>query len=478
MEFLRCVNGGVVNEQGQAVFLRGVNIGGWLNLEHFLTGHPGAESGLRRTMAAHLGAERAGFFFDRLLHHFFGAEDVRFLRSQGVTAIRVPLNYRHFEADSAPFEYREEGFARLDRLLDWCEQYGLYVILDLHAAQGWQNGDWHCDNSSRHALLWSTRHAQDRFVALWAEIARRLRNRPAVAAYNLLNEPLTNAPFGRFGPDADYCPDWPALNSLYARTAAALRETDPARMLVLEGDYYSTLFDRLELPTGSNTIVSSHNYIEAAIASIAEYPVTLNGVHWDTAEVERQFTASTGFQFAQSHGAPLLVGEFGLSMEYPAPNVPIKVQVLADQFATYNRHGCHWSFWAYKGLGSMAWVQAHSESPYMRAVAPVLRAKEALGVDFGWLGAFPQPVQGQMEGLAAALQAQMPGLDGAANFRYLAQSAMSCYAAEQLQNLYAAQFVGKTETQIDELLASFALHNCVERVEMSAAIRAAVAPAF
>src|SRR5690606_40716472 len=34
-----------------------------------------------------------------------------------------------------------EGFKTIDRLLDWCEDNGLYVILDLHAAPGGQGAD-------------------------------------------------------------------------------------------------------------------------------------------------------------------------------------------------------------------------------------------------------------------------------------------------------------------------------------------------
>ena len=77
----------------------------------------------------------------------------------------------------------------------------------------------------------------------------------------------------------------------------------------------------------------------------------------------------------------------------------------------------------------------------------------------------------------AGLLHHLPGLNPQTNFRYLAQAAMSTYTADQLQRLYAAQFVDRSETEIDAILASFALHRCIERVEMSEAIRAAaIAP--
>lgn len=478
MNPLSIQHGIIADPAGQPVHLRGVNIGGYLNMEHFLNGHSGAEVNLRRTMAQILGAGKADFFFDRLLHHFFNEADVAFLKSCGVTAIRLPLNYRHFESDAAPFEYLESGFARLDQVLGWCEAHGIYVILDLHSVQGWQNGDWHSDNSSRHALFFTQKHYQDRFYALWAEFGRRYKDHAVVAAYNLMNEPLANAPYGRFSPDEDYIHDWDNLNRIYRLTVEAIRAVDPAKIIIIEGDYYSTRFSGLDAPSDPNLMVSNHNYIPAAIDPIQQYPVTLGDTLWDRAYIEKQFAETEGYQFARQHNVPLLVGEFGLSMDYPAPNVRHKVAVLYDQMDSYNALGCHWTFWSYKALGSMGWVQTHPDSLYNHTIAPVLAGKAELGVDFGWLGGFSPAVQPHMTGLSEAIRAHMPYLNEQSNFRYLAQAAMSCYAADQLQTLYARQFADKTETQIDAILSSFAFASCIERIEMSLVIReAALQPA-
>ena len=79
----------------------------------------------------------------------------------------------------------------LDKVLSHCERHGLYVILDLHSAQGWQNVHWHSDNASRISLFWEVAFYQDRFVALWQEFARRYR-RAVIAGYDVLNEPCAN----------------------------------------------------------------------------------------------------------------------------------------------------------------------------------------------------------------------------------------------------------------------------------------------
>src|SRR5689334_10473376 len=94
--------GQVVDEQGQPVWLRGVCIGGWMNLENFINGYPGSEHGLRAAMLDAIGESRTHFFFERLLDHMLGEHDLAFLKSLGATAVRLPFNYRHFESDERP----------------------------------------------------------------------------------------------------------------------------------------------------------------------------------------------------------------------------------------------------------------------------------------------------------------------------------------------------------------------------------------
>ncbi|MPN35809.1 hypothetical protein SDC9_183311 [bioreactor metagenome] len=43
---------------------------------------------------------------------------------------------------------------------------------------------------------------------------------------------------------------------------------------------------------------------------------------------------------------------------------------------------------------------------------------------------------------------------------------MSTYTADQLQWRYITPFIGKTESQIDEILQSFKLENCIHNYEL------------
>jgi len=472
MDKLRVAGGMIVNSSKQPVFLRGVNIGGWMNMEHFINGYPGSEARLRALMKQELGERKASFFFDRFLDHFFNENDVAFLKKCGVTAIRLPLNYRHFECDQAPFEYLEKGFKRLDSVLDWCEKYSIYIFLDLHAVQGWQNGDWHCDNSTRHALFWTHRQFQDRFYSLWQEIARRYRNRAVIAAYDIINEPLSNALFGRFVPDNEYQPDWENINRIYRKAIEEIRKIDTDHIIMLEGDYYSVLFSDFERLSDANIIYSSHNYIEVCTSAISEYPLVLNGTYWDYDQIKKQLMQTEGYSFSKTNQVPLVVGEFCFNAKHSSGKKYHQIMAFADQLKAYNKCSVHWTFWTYKDVGLMGWLQVDPQSAYMRTIQPVIAAKEALRTDFGWLGGFPQEIQQHISALSNKIASFIPGIDLFTNQRYFAQAAMSTYTADQLQLLYARQFVDKSEKEIDEILSSFRIKNCVQNDELNKLIEA------
>ncbi|MCM2534892.1 glycoside hydrolase family 5 protein [Neobacillus pocheonensis] len=265
MDLLQVKENKIIDSKGNPVQLHGTCIGGWMNMEDFINGYTGSEHALRHTVSEVIGTEKAEFLFDRILHYFFGEDDIQFIKSWGATTIRIPLNYRHFEDDEAPFVYKESGFNRLNRILDLCEKYGLYVILDLHAVQGFQNTHWHSDNDVRHSFFWHDKTYQDRFVALWEEVARHYKGRAVIAGYNVMNEPCVNAPHGDFPHTffGNYKPDWERMNRIYRQVVEAIRNIDPDHIIFLEGDMYSKLFDGLETPFAKNLVYSSHNYTAA-----------------------------------------------------------------------------------------------------------------------------------------------------------------------------------------------------------------------
>jgi aryl-phospho-beta-D-glucosidase BglC (GH1 family) len=472
MEFLRASGGHIVDASGKKVRLRGTCPGGWMNMEDFINGHPGAEHTLRAQMAEVLGSSRAQFFFERMLDYFFNEDDVIFLRKVGATVVRIPLNYRHFEDDAAPFKYKEAGFARLDQVLQNCEKHGLYVILDLHSAQGWQNVHWHSDNASRISLFWEVAYYQDRYIALWQEFAGRYKNRPVVAGYDVLNEPCSNNSVGDYPWNiySNFKPNWDRMNSLYRRLVTEIRKIDSRHIIFLEGDNYAKQFSGFEKPFDDNIVYSSHNYTVPGFGP-GRYPgeihprsAAANGAEkWDLARQERTFLDAEGTKFTQQHNVPLWVGEFGSVYNGPPDENGDRLRALDDQIGIFERNEAHWTTWNYKDIGVMGMLTLDPASPYMERIKELLRKKAALGTDdwMSWLP--PTPVKDATAQLADQILKAVGdlGLDSRLNARCVKQTLLCFYTGTLMQPLYASLFKGLSESELDNILSSFSAKKCV-----------------
>jgi len=467
MDLLQVKNGKVVDSQGVPLRLRGTCVGGWMNMENFINGYPGAEYALRAVIAETLGASKAEFFFDRLLDYFLSEDDIAFLKQSGATVVRLSFNYRHFERDEAPFKYLEKGFARMEQALGWCTRHGLYAILDHHAVQGWQNNDWHCDNMSRHALFWDDLHYQDRFVALWEALADRFRGNPVVAGYNVMNEPQTSAPRGRLTGNNE--PRWDKINGLYRRIVKAIRAIDPDHIIILEGDNFSSRFAQLDAPFADNLLYSSHNYSRAGFGP-GPYPGVIGGVEWNRDRQVEVFTEHEGTQFIQKYNVPLWVGEFGSPYNGPPEEVPDRMRALDDQIDVFETYGAHWTTWTYKDVGVIGWVHLDPESDYIQLAKPSLEAKRLLNSDF-WMGWMPgTPAKTLIHTLAHEIVETIGDPDITVNGieRYVTQATMATYIGALLQLPYAKLFKGMSEEQLDKVLQSFAFKNCKVHPELHA----------
>jgi endoglucanase len=449
-DFLHVQNANIVDSRGEVILLRGFCLGGWMNMENFITGFPGHESGLRSHVKQGLGKEKARFFFERFLHYFIQKEDLSFLKNLGCNVIRIPLNYRHFEEDDRPFEYKAEGFALLDKILSWARELELYVILDLHAVQGWQNRGWHCDNSGGEPRFWGQKHFEDRAVALWEEFARRYKNEPFVAGYNVMNEP-----------EADEL-HW--LNRYYRRVTESIRAIDTGHIIFLEGNRASQQFDELDPPFDTNTVYSSHNYVEPMDQV---YPGTVNGEPFDRGRLERDYRARVAFMFR--YQVPNWVGEFGCLYEKPALHES-NLRMMNDMIDIIEGCGHHWSIWTYKDIGMMGAVLVDPESEWMRRIEPVRAIKTKLRCD-SWIERTPGPIDPFLRQIAEYAAQLIPAASGPNLMFKLQFGIQDGVLAQALLPAFVEQFRGMSEMQIDSLMQSFAFKNCQPRRDLIELLR-------
>ncbi len=311
----------IVNTTGAVVQLRGVNLGGWLLHELWMTDmgpqseRLSCDMHVRRMLSRRFGARRAAQLLNIYHHNYIASVDFDLIARMGMNCVRLPIYYELLERDEQPGVFRPDGWRMIDAAVSNCAMRGLYCILDLHGAPGGQSADHTTGQTGRNRLFFDPA-LQDRTVALWQAIATRYAAHAAVAGYDLLNEPWG-------------APTPGALLSLYDRIYRAIRAVDPHHVIFLEDRGPGTSMDELPPPRRRNwqhIVYSFHPYL------FDKHDAPSHRAFVD--ERLRTYEA-----FAASRNCPVLIGEF-----HPQGGD----ESWRYYLTTFNARGTHWTLWSYK----------------------------------------------------------------------------------------------------------------------------------
>jgi len=140
-----------------------------------------------------IGPENAARFWSEFRKNYVSESDVRRIAGLGYNSLRPALNSRLFVTEAGTPDLGGEGFHLLDDLVQWCRASGLYVILDMHGAPGGQTGQNIDDSANDQPELFQQTRYEDQLVSLWTAIARRYKDQPAVAGYDLFERAAAGA---------------------------------------------------------------------------------------------------------------------------------------------------------------------------------------------------------------------------------------------------------------------------------------------
>ncbi len=228
----------------------------------------------------------------------FSKEDLRVLGQEWKANLirwQITRNWGQAGTERDLDEY-DQWFAKeladLDLALDACQEFGIKVVIDMHSPPGgrYENSDL----AIFHEPLY-----QDKFVALWEQMARRYRGHPTVWGYDLINEPVQN----RLGPPG--VPDWLGTQ---VRAARAIRAIDPNRPIFIAAAKWDSAdgfrdLDPVDVP---NVIYQTHMYFPHAFTHQGvgnattglSFPGQINGQWYDKASLREHLKPVREFQLA------------------------------------------------------------------------------------------------------------------------------------------------------------------------------------
>ncbi|SNS15431.1 glucan 1,3-beta-glucosidase [Humidesulfovibrio mexicanus] len=345
--------------------LRGVNLGGWLLLEKWMT--PSLFHGLAATDETTWCAELGGRAEERLRAHwnaFITREDFAWIAERGLNAVRIPVGHWVF---GPPYPYHPKygenrtpfvtgGIEVLDRAFDWAREFGLGVLLDFHAAPGCQNG---FDNGGiKDVVEWHTKGEYlDHSVDMLGRLAERYRAERALLGIEVLNEPRWDIPTE-------------LLKDFTLRAYAAIRaHCPPERAAVVFHDGFrphTEYLGFLQPPQFRNVLFDIHRY---QCFNREDLDLDIHGHMKKAGDLWRQEAEAIRRELA----LPCIVGEWSLGLNLEVVSLwaegpydhaltgldPFRTEVCyrayaaAQLLAFEHHHG--WFFWSYRTENTPEW---------------------------------------------------------------------------------------------------------------------------
>ena len=341
---LRLYEGKIQNSLDKTVTLKGCNLGNWLMLEMWMLNYTDRgfadQYDLIKTLETRFGEEETKGLMDIYRTNWIQGSDFDIIKSFGMNTVRLPFDYKLLmNSDEKPFHLKDDAWEWFDQAISMAKKREMYVILDMHGAPGRQSG---MDHSGRvgYNKLWSNKNHQKQTVWLWNQISQRYRKEPAVAAYDLLNEPWGNNERN--------------LKKVILKCYRAIRENNDEHIVIFPGhtsgiDFYKN--------------IRSVN-LDNVIYTMHFYPGFFG---WGSPKpyIHTQFIKeglSAWKKKMESFNSPLLIGEFNVVLKKAGGG-----EMMRRYYDYYESLNWPATMWSYKvlnndgGIGEGSWGMVTNE---------------------------------------------------------------------------------------------------------------------
>ncbi|MDF2700548.1 MAG: glycoside hydrolase [Haloplasmataceae bacterium] len=257
--FIKAKGRTIVNEVGEEIILTGWGVGNWLLCEGYMWKSSSQTfdrpSRIESVLRELTGSKYANAFWQKFRENYITKADIKSMAEQGYNSVRIPFNWRLVMENEPGILWIEDGFKLIDQCIDWCEEYKLYVFLDLHGAPGGQTGANIDDSVDNIPRLFLDEDSWNKGINIWRKVAERYKDRWIVGGYDLLNEPIR--PKNEIG-DFDYL--LPKLSQFYDEAIAAIREVDKKHLISIEGHHWATNKEVFYKKYDDNMVIHFHRY--------------------------------------------------------------------------------------------------------------------------------------------------------------------------------------------------------------------------
>jgi glucan 1,3-beta-glucosidase len=295
---------------------KGVNLGGWLVLERWMT--PSLFEGSAHKDEIGLASEKHySKNIEAHYHTFITEADIRWLSRHGITHLRVPVGYWIF-GDHPPFI---RGIQHLDKLFQWAEKYDMKVLLSIHGAPGSQNGKHHSGKLGD--IEWKNhRKSLDEFTL---KIVDRYSGRSALWGICLLNEPTDQ--LGHFR----------ALFGHYRHIVHALRRRTPTLRLFIDATFHPLAWAIAAKILGSGVDMHLYHGFDNADVSIAA----------------KRLHVSNRLIKILKKAVPIVIGEWS-GVVHHSGTLKQRQKYIQAQQTVYEQTDAHF-YWTYKTESGGVW---------------------------------------------------------------------------------------------------------------------------
>ncbi|CBQ71377.1 related to Glucan 1,3-beta-glucosidase precursor [Sporisorium reilianum SRZ2] len=176
----------------------GVSLGSWLvlerwQLEDWMVQQGGANAWDEWTFTQNLGSRAASVLTDHQ-NSWVTEADMDTFQNTGINIVRIPIPFWAFipTVSGEPYYNNMTAYQnQLNKMLQWCYSRSMYVMLDLHAMPGSQNGDQSSGHNTTN-IRWFEQANQDRSDTFVKNVLSWVKASPYSSIINsigVVNEP-------------------------------------------------------------------------------------------------------------------------------------------------------------------------------------------------------------------------------------------------------------------------------------------------